>query len=201
MNAVKHPLFRSGKAVAVIALLAGLSISAARAQRNNNPLPHIVAQNGRHALIVDGAPFLILGAQCHNSSAWPATLPKVWPAIEFLHANTLEIPVYWEQFEPVPGKFDTSIVDTIIHQARQRNVRLVLLWFGTWKNGSSHYLPLWLKNEPDKCPRINGKDGRRVDSPTPHSAARLGADCTAFRALMRHLNSIDPLHTVIMVQV
>jgi len=85
---------------------------------------------------VDCAPFLMLGAQCHNSSAWPAMLPKVWPAIEYLHANTLEIPVYWEQFEPEPGKFDTSIVDTIIKQAREHNVRLVLLWFGTWKTAA-----------------------------------------------------------------
>jgi hypothetical protein len=72
-------------------------------------------------------------------------LPKVWAAIDDLHANTLEIPIYWEQFEPEPGKFDTSIVDLIIKQAREHNVRLVLLWFGTWKNGSGHYIPLWAK--------------------------------------------------------
>ena len=98
-------------------------------------------------LLVDGAPFLMLGAQCHNSSAWPATLPKVWAAIDDLHANTLEIPIYWEQFEPEPGKFDPSIVDLIIKGAREHNVRLVLLWFGTWKNGSGHYIPLWAKSQ------------------------------------------------------
>ena len=143
----------------------------------------------------------MLGAQCHNSSAWPAMLPKVWPAIEYLHANTLEIPVYWEQFEPEPGKFDPSIVDTILKQAREHNVRLVLLWFGTWKNGSSHYLPLWMKNQPDKYPRIIGKDGKRVDSPSPHAPATLAADIHAFSALMRHLKEVDTRHTVIMVQV
>jgi len=55
-----------------------------------NPMPRIVASDGRYALLVDGAPFFMLGAQCHNSSAWPATLPKVWAAIDDLHANTLE---------------------------------------------------------------------------------------------------------------
>jgi beta-galactosidase GanA len=160
-----------------------------------------VIRDGRHALIVDGAPFLVLGAQCHNSSAWPAILPKVWPAIEFLHANTLEIPVYWEQFEPEPGRYDTSIIDAIVQQARERNVRLVLLWFGTWKNGSSHYLPLWMKSQPEKCPRIIGKDGRRVDSPSPHSPAALDADRRAFSAFMRHLKSVDARGTVILVQV
>ena len=189
-------------AVAVFTvLLSVLCAGTVRAQADNNPLPHLVTEGGRHALIVDGAPFLILGAQCHNSSAWPTMLPKVWPAIEFLHANTLEIPVYWEQFEPEPGKFDASIVDTIIHQAREHNARLVLLWFGTWKNGSSHYLPPWMKSQPDKYPRIIGKEGRRVDSPSPHAPATLQADMHAFSALMRHLKAKDARHTVIMVQV
>jgi beta-galactosidase GanA len=199
MNIDNQPLFRP--AAALILLVAGLWIGDARAQTDNDPLPHLVTRDGRHALIVDGAPFLILGAQCHNSSAWPAILPKVWPAIESLHANTLEIPVYWEQFEPEPGRYDTSIIDAIVQQARERNVRLVLLWFGTWKNGSSHYLPLWMKSQPEKCQRIIGKDGRRVDSPSPHSPAALDADRRAFSAFMRHLKSVDARGTVIMVQV
>ena len=155
----KGSSFRSLILATLLVLLSGLCASPVRAQADNNPLPHLATENGRHALIVDGAPFLILGAQCHNSSAWPAMLPKVWPAIDYLHANTLEIPIYWEQFEPEPGKFDTSVVDTILKQAREHNVRLVLLWFGTWKNGSSHYIPLWMKSQPDKYPRIIGKDG------------------------------------------
>lgn len=164
-------------------------------------IPHLVTQNGRHALIVDGAPFLMLGGQCHNSSAWPATLPGVWAEIERMHANTLEAPVYWEQFEPEPGQFDYTNVDLLLTQARERHVRLVLLWFGTWKNGSSHYLPLWMKADPEKYPRIIGKNGERVDSPSPHAPELLAADVRAFRALMKHLKSADPQHTVLMVQV
>jgi hypothetical protein len=80
-------------------------------------------------------------------------------------------------------------------------VGLVLLWFERWKNVSSHYLPLWLKRQPGLCPRIIGKDGRRVDSPSPHTPALLEADTQAFRALMKHLRKADPQHTVIMVQV
>ena len=201
MNVENQTRFLPATAAALILLAAGWWTGVARAQTDSNLLPHFATQDGRHALIVDGEPFLILGAQCHNSSAWPALLPKVWPAIESLHANTLEIPVYWEQFEPDPGRYDTSIIDTIIQQARERDVRIVLLWFGTWKNGSSHYLPLWLKSQPEKCPRIIGKDGRRVDSPSPHSAAALDADRRAFSAFLRYLKANDPLHTVIMIQV
>ena len=176
-------------------------VKPARALGDTDPLPHFVERNGRHALIVDGAPFLILGGQCMNSSAWPAALPEVWSAIDRLHANTLEAPVYWEQFEPEPGKFDTTLVDTLIREAREHGARLVILWFGTWKNGSSHYIPLWMKSEPGLYPKLTGKDGRLVDSPSPIAPATLAADVRAFRALMSHIRSHDPVHTVILVQV
>ncbi|HXM43147.1 MAG TPA: DUF5597 domain-containing protein [Bryobacteraceae bacterium] len=165
------------------------------------PLPRIVQNDGRFALLVDGAPYLILGAQVNNSSAWPAMLPKVWPAIEYLEANTVEMPVYWEQFEPEPGRFDYTAVDMLLSQARAHHVRLVLLWFGTWKNGSQHYVPLWMKRDPQRYPRVIGANGRRVDSPSPHAAATLAADKDAFAALMRHLKASDPRRTVIIVQV
>ena len=178
-----------------------LAAAAALAQTGGAPLPRIVQKDGRYALFVDDAPFLILGAQVNNSSAWPAMLPKVWPAIAYVEANTIEVPIYWEQFEPQPGQFDYANLDTLLSQAREHNVRLVLLWFGAWKNGSSHYMPLWMKAEPERYPRITGKDGRAVDSPSPHAPATLAADQRAFAALMRHLKTADQRHTVILVQV
>jgi len=39
------------------------------------------------------AAYLILGAQSNNSSDWPAALAEIWPAVEYLHANTLETPI------------------------------------------------------------------------------------------------------------
>jgi Domain of unknown function (DUF5597) len=150
---------------------------------------------------VDGAPFLMLGAQSNNSSDWPATLPKVWPAIEYLHANTLETPIYWEQFEPKPGQFDYSQVDTILAQAREHHVHLVLLWFGTWKNGSQHYMPEWMKLEPERYFHVTNKSGEFVDSPSPFATASLEADKRAFTAFMQHLKDADPERTALMVQV
>ena len=58
-------------------------------------LPRIESRNGKHMLMVDGAPFLMLGGQVNNSSNYPAALPKVWPVMKQLHANTLEIPIGW----------------------------------------------------------------------------------------------------------
>ncbi len=164
-------------------------------------LPRIVEKDGRYALLVDGSPYLMLGAQVNNSSAWPSMLPKVWPAIEYMHANTVEMPIYWEQFEPEQGRFDYSVMDTLLSQARAHHVRLILLWFGTWKNGSPHYMPGWMKAAPDRYPRLIGADGHPVDSASPYGAETLKADIAAFTALMRHLKTVDPQHTVIMVQV
>jgi hypothetical protein len=94
-------------------------------------IPQIVKKDGRFALMVDGAPFVILGGQAQNSSNYPLALNKVFAAIKDMHANTLEIPVAWEQIEPVEGKFDFSYVDTLVAEARKNKVKLVLLWFGT----------------------------------------------------------------------
>jgi beta-galactosidase GanA len=166
----------------------------------SQPLPRLISENGRHALYVDGEPYLILGAQANNSSNYPAMLPKVWPTIRALHANTLEIPVAWEQVEPVEGKFDFSWLDALIPQARENNVRLVLLWFGTWKNTSGSYLPEWVKSDGERFPRMITRDGKTHYVPSPHARTTLEADKRAFVAMMRHIREIDPQHTVIMVQ-
>src|SRR5215470_15320202 len=76
--------------------------------------PKLVEKDGRWALLVDGQPYLILGGQVHNSSAWPSELPAVWKSLEDLHANTVEAPVYWEQIEPQQGAFNWENVDAMI---------------------------------------------------------------------------------------
>jgi beta-galactosidase GanA len=166
------------------------------------PLPKIVAQpNGRHVFLVDGAPFVMLGGQANNSSNYPAMLPKVWPVIHALHANTLEMPVAWEQVEPVEGRFDFSFVDTLIREARENRVRLVLLWFGTWKNTSPNYAPAWVKLDNARFPRMRTADGKAHGVLSPHSRSTLEADKRAFVALMTYLRDADPDNQVVMVQV
>lgn len=184
----------------VLAFAALLSASALRAQVNT-PIPRLVEQDGRHALLVDGEPYLILGGQSSNSSTWPDMMPGVWQVVEEMHANTLEIPVYWEQIEAEEGKYDMSMVQVLLDQARERDVRLILLWFATWKNGSNHYMPEWMKLQSGKYPNVIGAGGQPVDSPSPHCAAAMKADAKAFAALMKYLKEADPQHTVIMVQV
>ncbi len=170
-------------------------------QADLEPIPKIIEKDGRHALLVDGSPFFILGGQAHNSSAWPALLPQVWLAAEEMHLNTLEVPIYWEQVEAEQEKFDFSLIDTLLNQSREHKVHLVLLWFATWKNGSNHYMPEWMKRDVVKYPNSTGKDGRTIDSPSPNILATMDADIKAFTAVMKYLKKADERHTVIMVQV
>src|SRR5215475_3498619 len=115
----------------VILLL--LFVAAACAFSAASQAPKFVEKDGRWALLVDGQPYLMLGGQIHNSSAWPSELPAVWKSLADLHANTVEAPVYWEQIEPQPGQFNWDNVDAIVKGAREHDLHVVLLWFGTWK--------------------------------------------------------------------
>jgi hypothetical protein len=164
--------------------------------------PQIIQKDGRYALLVEGRPFLILGGQIHNSSAWPSELPQVWQSMAALHANTVAAPVYWEQLEPQPGHFDFTNVDQIVEGARAHNLHVVLLWFGTWKNGNMHYVPAWVKSDPMRFPHTIRPDGEPIDVLSPDSRNTLEADKAAFTALMRHLKQIDmEQHTVLLIQV
>ncbi|MBO9748527.1 DUF5597 domain-containing protein [Xanthomonas phaseoli pv. dieffenbachiae] len=196
--------FKPQRRCRLAALLWSLVMLAASAPllASAEELPRLVTQNGRHALFVDGAPYTILAAQLHNSSAWPAVLPKALDEVVALHANTVEAPVYWEQFEPAQGRFDTSNVDALIAGARKRGLRVALLWFGSWKNGQMHYVPEWIKRDEATYPRMRDANGEPVDVLSPHVAANMQADARAFTALMRHLRKVDgDRHTVILVQV
>src|SRR6185503_7633582 len=164
--------------------------------------PKLVQKDGRYSLLVDGRPYLILGGQIHNSSGWPSELPQVWQSMAALHANTVEAPVYWEQLEPQPGKFDFSNVDAIVEGARAHNLHVVILWFGTWKNGNMHYVPEWVKEDTNRFPRIIRSDGEPIDVLSPLSRNTLEADKAAFTALMHHLSQIDSeQHTILLMQV
>lgn len=193
-------MYRPLATILKLAELSLLFLSAASLAQT--PAPKLVSEGGRHALLVDGAPYLVLGAQIGNSSAWPAVLPKVWPALEAMHVNTAEAPVYWEQIEPQPGTFDWTSVDALIDGAREHHLHLVLLWFGTWKNGNDHYVPQWVKRDPQRFPRMINSAGAPLDVLSANAAVNMEADRSAFSALMKHVAQRDAKeHTVLMMQV
>ena len=128
----------------------------ALAARNTDAqqIPHLQKQGTATQLVVGGKPFLIIGGELGNSSASNLDyLRPAWPKIQAMHLNTILAPVYWELIEPQEGTYDFSSVDSLIVEARRHDIRLVLLWFGSWKNSMSSYVPSWVKQDDARFPR------------------------------------------------
>ena len=166
-------------------------------------IPHLRKQGRATQLIVDGAPYLIIGGELHNSSASNlAYMTPIWARLKALHLNTVLAVVAWEQLEPTEGAFDFALVDGLIQAARRHDLRLILLWFGTWKNGMSSYAPGWVKRDVHRFPRVRVEGGRAVEILSTFGTQTREADARAFAALMGHLREVDSEEqTVIMVQV
>jgi hypothetical protein len=165
--------------------------------------PHLERRGNATQLVVDDKPFLILGGELHNSSSSSVAYMKgVWPRMTAMHMNTVLVPVAWETIEPEEGKFDFTVVDGLLEDARANHLNLVVLWFGAWKNTFSSYTPAWVKTNLTRFPRVQTSDGRDTERLSPFSTAARDADARAFAKLMHHLREADgEQHTVLMVQV
>ncbi len=152
---------------------------------------------------VDGKPFFPLGGQVHNSSGYNlAELETAWKALEAMDANTVEIPVYWCQIEPEEGQFDLSVLDDLLQGARDHGLKLILLWFGTWKNGQIVYAPNWVKGNPERFRRVISAAGYPLGVLSSECRATFEADRRAFSALMQAIRERDATEkTILAVQV
>jgi len=190
---------------AAVALILSLGAGHARGQAPavGSAAARLEKRGSTTQLIVDGKPFLILGGELHNSSSSSVAYMKpIWPRLAAMDLNTVLAPVAWETIEPEEGKFDFSVVDGLIEGARQNNLRLVFLWFGSWKNTYSSYAPGWVKSDTERFPRVQTSDGRDTERLSPFSVTNRDADARAFASLMRHIREKDAdAQTVIMVQV
>ncbi len=167
-------------------------------------IPQLLKENGIYNLYVDGKPYIALAGEIHNSSSSSLNYmkEKVWPHLRGLNLNTVVLPIYWELIEPEQGIFDFQLLDGLVEQAREENVRLVLVWFGLWKNGISSYVPGWVKKDYNTFFRTENRNKERSDTISPLCLKAVEADANAFSQLMAHLKKVDgDRHTVIMVQV
>jgi beta-galactosidase GanA len=165
--------------------------------------PHLEKSGNAIQLIVKGKPFLALGGELHNSTVSTAAYMRpIWAQMKKKNLNTVLAPVYWELIEPQEGKFDFSLVDSMIYGARKRDLHLGILWFGAFKTTYSTYTPSWIKNNAEKYPRAKNNKGELLPMLSVFSQANLKADAKAFKRLMQHIRQVDEKYqTVIMVQV
>jgi beta-galactosidase GanA len=168
----------------------------------DTPAPHLEKRGQVTQLIVDGKPYLALAGELHNSSASSlAYMQPIWSRLKAMNLNTVLATVTWEQVEPTEGNFDFSIVDGLVREARRNDLRLVLLWFGSWKNSTSRYAADYVKADPQRFPRVINKAGQELEILSTQSRNTLGADTRAYTAFMQHLKQIDgDQHTVVMIQ-
>ena len=176
--------------------------------------PYLKEAKGKKILIVHGKPFIMLSGEVHNSNSSSVEyMEQVWDKADELGMNSLLIPVTWELIEPEEGKFDFSLVDGLIQQARKRGKKLGFLWFGAWKNAQCYYAPSWVKTDLERFKRaevVKGQNFTRLMDfhGMPYTSLSYlceetnKADARAFRELMLHIKEIDEQeNTVLIVQV
>ncbi|GHU95918.1 beta-galactosidase [Bacteroidia bacterium] len=166
-------------------------------------IPYLAQQGTATQLMVADKPFLMLGGELGNSTASAlAELDNVFAKLRQINLNTVLTPAYWELIEPEEGKFDFTSIDAAINAARNHNLKIVFLWFGSWKNSMSCYAPAWVKENYKKYPRAVTEAGKPLEIMSAFNRNNLEADKRAFVQLMKHIATTDKeQQTVIMVQV
>ena len=166
-------------------------------------IPHLVKQRTATQLIVNESPFLMLGGELHNSSMGGfAYMRPIWKRMADANLNTLISTASWELVEPQEGHFDFGLVDSMILGARKEGLKLVVIWFGSWKNSGSTYVPSWVKLDQKRFPLVKDENGKTLNILSTLSEEACNADAKAFSALMKHIREIDNKHhTVVMMQI
>jgi hypothetical protein len=168
----------------------------------NTDIPHLETRDGMTKLIVDGQPFICIAGELANTTSSDADAMKsIFPRLAADHLNTVLSVVSWDLVEPEEGQFDFSMVDSQIALARENNLRLVLLWMGSWKNGLSHFPPRWVKADQARFPRVINGNGNSLEILSTLGQSSRDADAAAFAAVMRHIRQVDVTHRVIAMQV
>lgn len=177
-------------------------------------IPHLKQQGDKKLLVVNDNPILLLAGEVHNSnSSSDKYMLPIWQKAQTLDLNCLLLPVSWEMIEPQEERMDFTIVDQLITRAREYKMKIVFLWFGSWKNAECMYAPSWVKCDMNRFPRaqiVKGENKSLLPGPHPRPYTSLSyfgeetqkADSRAFASLMAHIRSIDEYEqTVVAVQV
>lgn len=167
-------------------------------------LPHLAKVGETISLIVDGSPLVLRSGELNNSTASSIRYmeqQRTFERLKALNLNSVIATASWELVESVEGEYNFAEVDYIIEQARKYDMKVILLWFGTFKNPFMTYAPSWVKQNPGKYPRAKDADGNDLEMPSVFSEAVLKADARAYVATLEHIREVDTDNTVVMIQI
>lgn len=167
--------------------------------------------NGVPTLIVDGQPFLVVGAQC---DVWRST-PQDAKTIDFfdsyrdINATTVGLDVLWDKCEHVQDKYDFTLLDWFVKQARSRHLKVALQLFnsnvcgGITDSKDWTYTPSYILSAPDKYQRmVLPWDTAPSGTPMcPNDPSTLERERKYLVKLAEHLRDTDYDRTVIMLQI
>jgi len=166
-------------------------------------IPLLEKRENTTQLIVKGNPFVMLAGELHNSTSSDIQyLETIWARLKAMNLNSVIASVSWEMIEQEEGIFDFKVVDGIIEGARRNNLKLALIWFGSWKNGTSSYVPLWVKKDTIRFFRVKDQGMAGTFTISPFCQEAMKSDAKAFRELMKHIRLLDAEeNTVVIMQV
>ena len=166
--------------------------------------PALVQKDGITHFEVDGKPFLMLTGELHNSTSTSESYMEsigVWEQMKHGCFNTVIASCSWDVIEDEKGHYDFTSVDHVIRNARENGLKVVMIWFASWKNGNSTYAPSYIKRDPVNYPLVQTQDGGFLNVLSAFGQESLKADRDAYTALMQHIKEVDKDYTVIMMQV
>ena len=166
-------------------------------------VPSLQKVGGSTCLMVDGKPFVMYCGELHNSTSSSLTSMqenRTWEKLQAMRLNSVIATASWELVEPEEGKFDFTLVDGVISEARRHNMKVAFIWFGAFKNPMMTYAPSWVKKNPKKYPHAVDEQGREMEHISVYGSEILKADTKAYQAFLQHLKDTDKDHTVVMIQ-
>ena len=129
-------------------------------------------------------------------------MKPLWPKLVASHLNTVLATVSWELIEPDEGKFDFSLVDGLLQEARANDLHCGLALVRQLEKRQVQLRAALGKTNQDRFPLACDSDGKSLPILTMFYECHRDADARAFAALMRHLREVDgEQHTVLMIQV
>ncbi len=163
----------------------------------------LIKKDNRELLYVDGQPFLILSFQLDCDSCYDGnTIHILMKNAKKMGCTGISLLLYWRLVEPEEGEYRMDILKSMIDSAKELDLRIVLVWFGSYKNACMHYAPDWVIHDRERFARARRNDGSELPFVAcPNGRNLLEKDKEAVCRVFSFLREYDTSHRVILFQV